>query len=70
MLKQTKCKASRTVYKHNTLEEACDLGVFLPPSSFPFFPQFCVDCVLVRPKRKLLSPTKISSLFYPDQTGK
>ena len=40
--------------------------IFLPP----FFPQFWVDCVLVNLERKLLSPTKISSLFYPNQTRK
>ena len=43
--KNTKTKASRTVYRHNTLEEACDLGVFLSKYFCPhlfshFFPNF------------------------------
>ena len=43
--KNTKTKASCTVYKHNTLEEACDLGVFLSKYFCPhllssFFPNF------------------------------
>ena len=43
--KNTKTKASRTMYKHNRLEEACDLGVFLSKYFCPhplshFFPNF------------------------------